>query len=128
MTDDARTAWKKKDSATRAQARTPEPVARPVVSEPVLLVINNPAERRYYFSATQLVRNLGYMARPNAYSADSGQVAVYRLDVEATEALTAELHANTIGEGDYTPSTGKWLPHAIDKFKEIVIRHTSVKD
>lgn len=125
---DPRTAWKNKDRAARAQARVPARPAQPVVEEPVLLVINNPAERRYYFSATQLVRNLGYMARPNEYSADRGQVAVYRLDVEATEALTAELHATRIGDDDYTPSTGKWLPHAISKFKEIVIRHTGVKD
>lgn len=64
--------------------------------EPTLIVVANEYERRYYYAGVQAGNGMGYVTfedHVQKYGGVPGEVHVYRLDVEATQALTRAVHA-----------------------------------
>lgn len=101
----------------------------PPEREPTLVVVNNGYERRYFFSARTAVRGLGWLNWPespkpyNGY--EPGEVQVYRLDTEATDALNRAL-VNDPKQHD--PRTGSWLPDTKKRFQTIIQNVTGIKE
>lgn len=98
--------------------------------EPVLVVVNNDFERRYFFSAKTAVRGLGWLLWPDRPLHNgrphevSGEVQVYRLDVEATETLNQTLLADP---RQHNPMGG-WLPATAKRLQTIIQNCTGIKE
>lgn len=98
--------------------------------EPVLLAINNGFERRYFYSARQATRGLGWLVWKDSPSVGKagivpGEVQVYRLDIEATDTLQQALH--TVPR-DHDPKTGNWLKATTQRFQTIIQNCTGIKE
>lgn len=98
--------------------------------EPVLLVLNNGFERRYFYSARQAVRGLGWLVWKDSPGVgktgiEVGEVQVYRLDVEATDTLQQSLGTVT---RKHDPQTGGWLPGVTAQFRTIIQNCTGIKE
>lgn len=96
--------------------------------EPTLIVVNNDFERRYFFSAQQAARGLGWLIWPGSrstnYGLEPGEVQVYRLDEEATDSLTAALHQEdkALGRAKADDKTRN------ARFKAIIHNITGIKE
>lgn len=94
--------------------------------EPVLLILNTGYERKYYFSAKQAASYLGNLGWWHTHTLPGkGEVQVYRLDNEATEALNRTLKAQ---RHDHDPRTGKWLKPVLDNFIVVIRNMTGIKE
>lgn len=99
--------------------------------EPVLVVVNNGYERRYFYSARQATKGLGWLLWPDRplYKGrpheTNGEVQVYRLDVEATDALNQALLAD---KREHDPRTGGWLKTTAARLQTIIQNCTGIKE
>lgn len=106
-----------------------------ITREPTMIVINNGYEKRYFYSAAQAAAGLGWLVWPSGKSKvvgyyqpdqpEPGEVQVYRLDTEATEAVTRALVA---ADKPHDPSTGKWMPATKNKLRHIIHTLTGIKE
>jgi hypothetical protein len=96
--------------------------------EPTMIVVNNSFERRYFYSAAQAARGLGWMIWPSLARKHSeltpGEVQVYRLDVEATDTLNAAIHQEdkALGRAKADDKTRN------ARFKAIIHNITGIKE
>lgn len=100
--------------------------------EPVLIVVANDHERRYFYSAIQAARGLGWLTWPDDTYVRRGEIAagelhVYRLDVEATDTLNLEVQAAHQRGLKHDPSTGKWVKETLTKLQTLVQNCTGIK-
>ena len=98
--------------------------------EPVIVVINNGFERRYFYSARQAMRGLGWLVWEPHHGIEAGEVQVYRLDEEATDTLNAELRRvprDLDSTGSFRPGGG-WLKSTATKFQTIIQNCTGIKE
>jgi hypothetical protein len=102
------------------------------MSEPVIVVIDNDFEKRYFYSARQAARGvLGWFVWPDnivvkrGYS-QPGKVLVYRLDEEATNTLNATIHAEP--KNVDPKNTSNWTKDTYTRFQTLIRNISGIKE
>lgn len=83
-------------------------------TDDVLIVVDNDYERRYFYSATTATRGLGWFSWPNRHGS-TGKLKVYRLDKEASDALTQQI----LAAPQSADANGRWSQQTKTNFKAI---------